>query len=296
MIYLLLEDDANTIDSFLDPFYKHYHKTCVRTLNRYTKIEDIAQYSRPPLISDGWLLICYKVNKALYDKLALQNNNTIIIKTDKRKEAVDLNYYLDEQAIPHKFIDNSVIKKEKVIEFIIKELSVTEKDAEYLYKRHNGYLKEIKISVAALKNLPNVTQSDIKNFTIKRENISYFNVTEFLLGIAKPTVTYTKIVKMLYQYQYGIKHLIDYLIASTNDYLTVYAMIDSGKLTMKNYLSVRNNIKELKNFSEYQLLKIIESYNQVSVDRLLFVNTTLKTIKKRKQGILGIISLLRAVR
>lgn len=297
MIVVLLENPTNVISSVLNKFYAKYPKSCRGFISDKTPNERVVVYNHPPLLSSGWLLMCTgRVTRTLIKRIGkLPENNIIIFQVESQRDCQAVQQELSSVDLEFMLIDNYKIKKEEVISYICTSLKVSKLDADYLYKRHDGYVRDIMTSVKALSLLPYVTRVEIKKFTVASSRLRLYDISNYLLGLSESKVSYEKVIQLVYQYQYGFDYLLKSIADTLEEYLHVYKYLDDGALNITNYREFKAESVDsvIKGYSEYRLMKVIESYQLVSVEKVYFVLHAVKGFNNDSFGVVQLIDLLR---
>lgn len=291
MIYILIEQQGNVINSVEAEFITRFHKSSIVQFGDEKISESqCTRFSNPPIFDVGWLIICSQVSTKIL-KLLRPDKNTILIKiTRKSKLQATIEHLGDSQ---YSVIDNYHVDKQIVIDWVCGKLNVTKQLAVYLYNRAAGSLKDIESAVRVLSNLETVHRNDITNTVQKRNSVSISDLVEYMLGVSE-RANYNDIMQFIYDFRNASKWLKESIIKELQIYQLVYSMMDQGVLTLKNYLDViqQSENKNLKNVSQYRMKRIISHHDYISLELVAYSITLLNTYSN-KNCLCGITNLLK---
>lgn len=285
MIYILLENTINGACSLLEELRSKYKSETIVNLTRNTKLTSLDVYATKPLTSAGWLFVCHdclESNICLrLNALADEQGNMVIFSTNSEKNAKPIRERLTDLKIKYKIINNLHPDREAVIQYVLKNLNTEYDVAEYLCKRCGDYLPVIVDNVYLLDSLEEVTKEDIKRYTKAHNDLPIYSLMDFIMQ-SDDNMTYSKAIKIVYQYRYGYSHLVSYLQESFKEYVEVYKAINSAELHYGNIASFikETDNKTVHNLSEYKVRKILNAYSHTSFERLLFLNSHIQTLSK----------------
>lgn len=298
MFIVLLENINNTILSEVDTFTKHYPRSSIKRITKYTTLEELHSLAHKPLLSIGWLIICQDTDlKNSYMKFleGLDQSNLVLFRITSEQKCNSLLSALKADKVPYKVINNYKLKEEKVISYVYQNLNITKSDAKYLCTRSGYYLPEVVKNVQTLKVLPKITKPVIRKYTEDRRSIAVYELVNYLIGIDGKT-TYEDCMKLVYYYRYGFEHLLKTTLAQVTLYIKVYKLILDGELTLANYKIKKKDVadKEISSLHDFRLYKIIESFDKISYDYLILLQLKLKQISpKFYLGIFDFVTLLK---
>lgn len=203
MFIVLLENINNTILSEVDTFTKHYPRSSIKRITKYTTLEELHSLAHKPLLSIGWLIICQDTDlKNSYMKFleGLDQSNLVLFRITSEQKCNSLLSALKADKVPYKVINNYKLKEEKVIRYVYQNLNITKSDAKYLCTRSGYYLPEVVKNVQTLKVLPKITKPVIRKYTEDRRSIAVYELVNYLIGIDGKT-TYEDCMKLVYYYR-----------------------------------------------------------------------------------------------
>jgi hypothetical protein len=291
MIFVLLEQENNVIAPMIPKLTASINKSCVKYIQNKVKVDQILCYKELPLFERGWFLVYSGIDKSVIKFLCSLDTSTVVLKQVSKSKCEATIALLKSLKLDYKFIDNWEIKKQTKIDYILREISVDNKDAEYLYNRTRGYTKAIVEGVSALKTLNNITREDIRALVPKSDRYGLLDLYKYLILSPDCTMGYSDAVLIIYRYRYGFQYVKDFLLGNLTTAMEVYGYIASGELTITNYREV--HAKLITTITEYQVYKIIEQYNRVSYEYLYFLYTSISKLSKGDTGIYMLLNILR---
>lgn len=293
MIYLLLEEENNLINSVITKLSSKMRASSVVRLHRKIEESDVLKYKQPPMFDNGWFIVYDGNNNSVIKTLCSYDKNVTIIQAHTYSAGEKLMSDMASASLSFKIIDNLKIPKEEKLAYIRRELSLSETDVNYLYNRTRGYTKNLVQAVLSLKALPQINRSIIKAVVPKTSRYGLGDVFLFLIG-ADTKIKYEECIEVIYRYRYATEFLKEFLQKNIKAYLEIYELLSKGTLTLYNYKELRlsKDYKILTTFSEYQLYKVIERYKNISYEYLYFLSLNIAKIPPYSRGILAIINLL----
>lgn len=293
MIYLLLEEENNLINSVITKLSSKMRASSVVRLHRKIEESDVLKYKQPPMFDNGWFIVYDGNNNSVIKTLCSYDKNVTIIQAHTYSAGEKLMSDMASASLSFKIIDNLKIPKEEKLAYIRRELSLSETDVNYLYNRTRGYTKNLVQAVLSLKALPQINRSIIKAVVPKTSRYGLGDVFLFLIG-ADTKIKYEECIEVIYRYRYATEFLKEFLQKNIKAYLEIYELLSNGTLTLYNYKELRlsKDYKILTTFSEYQLYKVIERYKNISYEYLYFLSLNIAKIPPYSRGILAIINLL----
>lgn len=293
MIYLLLEEENNLINSVITKLSSKMRASSVVRLHRKIEESDVLKYKQPPMFDNGWFIVYDGNNNSVIKTLCSYDKNVTIIQAHTYSAGEKLMSDMVSASLSFKIIDNLKIPKEEKLAYIRRELSLSETDVNYLYNRTRGYTKNLVQAVLSLKALPQINRSIIKAVVPKTSRYGLGDVFLFLIG-ADTKIKYEECIEVIYRYRYATEFLKEFLQKNIKAYLEIYELLSKGTLTLYNYKELRlsKDYKILTTFSEYQLYKVIERYKNISYEYLYFLSLNIAKIPPYSRGILAIINLL----
>lgn len=293
MIYLLLEEENNLINSVITKLSSKMRDSSVVRLHRKIEESDVLKYKQPPMFDNGWFIVYDGNNNSVIKTLCSYDKNVTIVQAHTYSAGEKLMSDMVSASLSFKVIDNLKIPKEEKLAYIRRELSLSETDVNYLYNRTRGYTKNLVQAVLSLKALPQINRSIIKAVVPKTSRYGLGDVFLFLIG-ADTKIKYEECIEVIYRYKYATEFLKEFLQKNIKAYLEIYELLSKGTLTLYNYKELRlsKDYKILTTFSEYQLYKVIERYKNISYEYLYFLSLNIAKIPSYSRGILAIINLL----
>lgn len=293
MIYLLLEEENNLINSVITKLSSKMRASSVVRLHHKIEESDVLKYKQPPMFDNGWFIVYDGNNNSVIKTLCSYDKNVTIVQAHTYSAGEKLMSDMASASLSFKIIDNLKIPKEEKLAYIRRELSLSEADVNYLYNRTRGYTKNLVQAVLSLKALPQINRSIIKAVVPKTSRYGLGDVFLFLIG-ADTKIKYEECIEVIYRYRYATEFLKEFLQKNIKAYLEIYELLSKGTLTLYNYKELRlsKDYKILTTFSEYQLYKVIERYKNISYEYLYFLSLNIAKIPSYSRGILAIINLL----
>lgn len=293
MIYLLLEEENNLINSVITKLSSKMRDSSIVRLHRKIEESDVLKYKQPPMFDNGWFIVYDGNNNSVIKTLCSYDKNVTIVQAHTYSAGEKLMSDMVSASLSFKVIDNLKIPKEEKLAYIRRELSLSETDVNYLYNRTRGYTKNLVQAVLSLKALPQINRSIIKAVVPKTSRYGLGDVFLFLIG-ADTKIKYEECIEVIYRYRYATEFLKEFLQKNIKAYLEIYELLSKGTLTLYNYKELRlsKDYKILTTFSEYQLYKVIERYKSISYEYLYFLSLNIAKIPSHSRGILAIINLL----
>lgn len=293
MIYLLLEEENNLINSVITKLSSKMRASSVVRLHHKIEESDVLKYKQPPMFDNGWFIVYDGNNNSVIKTLCSYDKNVTIVQAHTYSAGEKLMSDMASASLSFKIIDNLKIPKEEKLAYIRRELSLSETDVNYLYNRTRGYTKNLVQAVLSLKALPQINRSIIKAVVPKTSRYGLGDVFLFLIG-ADTKIKYEECIEVIYRYRYATEFLKEFLQKNIKAYLEIYELLSKGTLTLYNYKELRlsKDYKILTTFSEYQLYKVIERYKSISYEYLYFLSLNIAKIPSHSRGILAIINLL----
>lgn len=293
MIYLLLEEENNLINSVITKLSSKMRASSVVRLHHKVEESDVLKYKQPPMFDNGWFIVYDGNSNSVIKTLASYDKNVTIIQAHTYSAGEKLMSDMASASLSFRIIDNLKIPKEEKLAYIRRELSLSETDVNYLYNRTRGYTRNLVQAVLSLKALPQINRSIIKAVVPKTSRHGLGDVFLFLIG-ADTKIKYEECIEVIYRYRYATEFLKEFLQKNIKAYLEIYELLSKGTLTLYNYKELRlsKDYKILTTFSEYQLYKVIERYKSISYEYLYFLSLNIAKIPSYGRGILAIINLL----
>ncbi len=277
MIYVLLEQEQNVINSVEDEFIQKFKKSSVRRFgNEKVAAASLVEFKTPPLFDSCWLIIC---GNRMISNLAqlIPDKNVVLIKITKKGDLTKTIESLG--SWEYEVIDNYKVESSVVIEWVMKQLGINEKLAKYLYNRVQGNLKGVVEGTRKLALLPKVTQTSIRETVREYNGVSVYSIVKYMLGIEE-RVQYEQIMQMLYDFRYATNWLTTSILRELKLYCFIYDAMDAGELTLLNYHEFLRNCSDsvVRNLQPYRVKKLIESHAWVSTELVYFLRFRIEAL------------------
>ena len=206
MIYLLLEEENNLINSVITKLSSKMRDSSVVRLHRKIEESDVLKYKQPPMFDNGWFIVYDGNNNSVIKTLCSYDKNVTIVQAHTYSAGEKLMSDMVSASLSFKVIDNLKIPKEEKLAYIRRELSLSETDVNYLYNRTRGYTKNLVQAVLSLKALPQINRSIIKAVVPKTSRYGLGDVFLFLIG-ADTKIKYEECIEVIYRYRYDTEFL-----------------------------------------------------------------------------------------
>lgn len=294
MIIILAEEMRYPIGSFIDRAKKTFPVTSIINCTRDNYEAVVKRVSKPPSLSRGWLIFANlgarNLSSALVSDLEREHNSVIFI-VRNRDSLREFSITLEELGFSYETVDNLSPSKELIVNYVLSQLNITEKDATYLVNRHNSYLQKISESVEILRPLPKVTRADIKKYTQRSADISFDDLFKYIIG--QEQISHGSAVSLVKRYRYGIKFLVKFITGRFEFYEKVYDYVLSGQLSLINYIEFVNERKqEFKSVSQYNVKTAVEAVGIVSHEKLIQLKAMYDKELEGEPSVLGVLGLL----
>lgn len=305
MNFILLDDDL-PVGNFLDKVYEKYPKSCRLYLNKRNFKENLHYLDERPILLSHYLVILAKGTNVKQVIEAMKTNNLVILQVKNEDEVKEYSIELDKAKIQYRYIDNTKKRDMDVINWVMKELPISEKDARYLCNRHavsiskvtsksfgSFNIRAVVNSVNILRPFETINRKIIKTYTDKRLHGSINQVVDSLLGLS--TLPKAKVIEIIERYQYGIDFLLKFINDQLENYLLMYKLIEEGEVSYENYKEYQpqNEYSDYSKISEYRRKKILDAYAKVSFELLYFTKLRVKLIPHKRTSIYELIALLK---
>lgn len=277
MIYVLLEQEQNVINSVEDEFIQKFKKSSIRRFgNEKVAAASLVEFKTPPLFDSCWLIIC---GNRMISNLAqlIPDRNVILIKITKKGDLTKTIESLG--SWEYEVIDNYKVESSVVIEWVMKQLGINEKLAKYLYNRVQGNLKGVVEGTRKLALLPKVTQTSIRETVREYNGVSVYSIVKYMLGVEE-RVQYEQIMQMLYDFRYATNWLVTSILRELKLYCFIYDAMDAGELTLLNYHEFLRNCSDntVRSLQPYRVKKLIESHAWVSTELVYFLRFRIEAL------------------
>ena len=293
-ILILKNETIINFHSLMDDLYERYPSISRVYLGKDNFKDVCKTITAPPILTKNWLIVT-NAKVPSNNLLQLMNTQNIVCIIARNKDDVtNIANIAKQNDIDLHYVDESKPKRNDVLTFIRTNLKITIKDATYLYNRTGGYLPLIAESVALLQGFNPVTRENIKEYTVRSVNNSFYIIIESLLGLnpkARP-----KAIAILHKYRYGFKYILNYVKKELGKYNLIFQAISRGDLGYDNYRKystiLTNYTTDKISLSEYQVKKILDAYSIVSQDFLTLILAEVNAIPAKNFAVFHLINLL----
>lgn len=296
MILVILEKTMDGICSAKNVLYEKYPMSARMYVTSRTDTAQLRRLETQPLLCPGWLIETdYDVGKDKLRKIGtLPDCNMVIINAANIKQFDKVKELLHQLNLSFKVVDNRVPPEGQIMGYISNELTIAEDAARYLIKKYHSYLPDIVAAVNTLKQFSFVDKQIAKRYSPEANPLALYELVGYLIGY-NSRITYNEAVHIVYDYRYGSAHLLTYLSETLMQYVLVYEQIELGLLSAENVTEFKRgaSINEIKDLNSYQILRMIDSYSSVSMEKLWYVYLKVKSIKKDRYSLYKLIYLLK---
>lgn len=293
MIYLVLENEYNVIDSFSQKFIARYPRECrVRVSTSRVPSQIVEQVRRPPLFRKNWLILCSdRVPRSAVDGLSPEQNTILITVNSRAKYDRVVEQFREHPYL--KCVDNYRLDTEVVVKWVCDSLQCASDDAKFLYDRVGGSLKDVVSNVQLLSVQRPVDRATMRRFVQAAPKARISDVVPFLLGTSE-RVTFNEIVQLLYLFRFAVPFVIDTAVSELEDWVVIFQAIESGRLTLQNFRHWREQNNQIaKRVSEYKLKQVVEAHGSVSLEKVYYYLLQLNCIRKSPNAIFKLILLMK---
>lgn len=290
MNLLLLESPTHCIEPFLSKV-KGYPNSSKININKNNYFECLKILDNPPVLTKKWLVVISpRLSSKQIASIMERDNNNVVPLSSKIKWQ-ELGEELKELGIPYKLLDNLNPPKDVILAYIQKELNVDLDMAKYIGGRHRYHLPKVMETVTILSDLETITKKDVREYTTRFKNIWISSITENILGIDTKT-SKKRLVELIYDFRYGFDYVLSTVKSELELYEYVYSRMIEGVLTLENYLDYESYNKKYNDLPDFRKLKLIESFDVVSYDKLYYVKTKVESIEGKTSNIYKLIKLI----
>lgn len=290
MNLLLLESPTHCIEPFLSKV-KGYPNSSKININKNNYFECLKILDNPPVLTKKWLVVISpRLSSKQIASIMERDNNNVVPLSSKIKWQ-ELGEELKELGIPYKLLDNLNPPKDVILAYIQKELNVDLDMAKYIGGRHRYHLPKVMETVTILSDLETITKKDVREYTTRFKNIWISSITENILGIDTKT-SKKRLVELIYDFRYGFDYVLSTVKSELELYEYVYSRMIEGVLTLENYLDYESYNKKYNDLPDFRKLKLIESFDIVSYDKLYYVKTKVESIEGKTSNIYKLIKLI----
>lgn len=305
-IFLILLEHEVNICSEYNKILSGYSKSSIARINNRTTLDLISKYDTPPLLSEGWLLLCdSSLREDQIKKLGTLdpiNLFLFVVRTMQKKEL--LVSKLISCKIKYSVLDNYNPNKENVLEEIQKEIRIEDTAAEFLYKRYHGYLPKIAKAIQALLPLAEtqdkeINKADIRRFTEPATEYFLSDLAEYLLGLkgADSFMKYENAVGIIKNYRYALGHVIEYLQTYVVQHLEIFKILETNECLLEDIKEFKKcaSADKIKSLTTWQITKYAEHYGKISYDKLMYVKHYIDNLSSNEFAICQLIFLVKVI-
>ncbi len=290
MNLLLLESPSHCIEPFLSKV-KGYPNSSKINVNKNNYFECLKILDSPPVLTKKWLVVISpRLSSKQIASIMERDNNNVVPLSSKIKWQ-ELGEELKELGVQYKLLDNLNPPKDVILNYIQKELNVDLDMAKYIGGRHRYHLPKVMETVTILSDLETITKKDVREYTTRFKNIWISSITENILGIDTKT-SKKRLVELIYDFRYGFDYILSTVKSELELYEYVYSRMIEGELTLENYLDYESYNKKYNDLPDFKKLKMIESFDVVSYDKLYYIKTKVESIEGKTSNIYKLIKLI----
>ncbi len=289
MNLLLAENSNYCIEPFMERLSSIPNSSKI-TINTRNYFECLQLLKTSPVLTQKWLCILSHRLSLSQMKSILEKDNLNIIMVENKAKFSELSQALLEEGIQFKSYNNLQPPKDKVIEYVHKNLKVDYDTAKYICGRHGYYLPKVFESVAILENVDDIDKKSIQSYTQRYNSVYLTSITDKLLGLDK--ISTKKIVECIHRFRYGFDFLLKSIKKDLDIYEYVFTEISFGSLTLENYLEFQGEHKGYNSLPDFRKKKIILSYEKLSYEKLYFIKLKVEAIESNPSNIYKLIRLL----
>lgn len=294
MLIVLYESPSNIILPFLDNLLKKYPSSSVANVTRKDKWVDLeAKYSKPPLFTAGWLLLCApNVRVDNLTRLSAMNGNYVVVRVTSAATRDELIGNLKD--VKFTLVDNYNLTETEVKEWISAELNCSNEITNAIYERTSGKLKAVIAAVQNLSVLDDITKTDIATYVRAVNFASVDDIVPYMLGIGKRK--YKQVIDVIRQYQYATSWLTTFIIKQLDEYLELWTLHGLGELTDTNIEKLKEDgtLSSLKKVSVPKIRSRLKHFDEVSIEYLIYIRSQMASFNpKDRLTIFKIINLVK---
>lgn len=296
MLLCLIESETNIIKPLLPEFTSKFPtEYVIHVRSRKLSASELERLQHKPLLCKQWCIVLHSSGFPVVDAKKLAEKNFVIWQVDNKKIAAKLQSGYEGLRI----LDNSILKEEDVIAWIRKELSVynaasgtqievSKKDAQYLYRRVDGYVDYLVQAVGVLKfelgrgEHTVFSQALAHRYVTKVSPVKRFHIRNILLG-GQCTFPEYMIAAYLSRGLYDWKSLRDYIMHEIKNYEAVFEAEMQGDLDMHNLHQYMKENPSLE-LTDKELQSILLAHRKISYEWLLYLETYVSQLRDDALG------------
>lgn len=292
MNIILAEDYRYPIGSFIEQVKKKFPPTSIVYCNARTAEDVLKKIKLPPVFSPSWLIISTArgLGDYFFTKPHSDRDYTVyVVRTEEESELLWRKF--KSLGIDFKRIDNLHPSDSELMNYVIDNLGLKYRDAEFLINRVRKSPARLAQAVDILSTLPSVSKKDIERYVEPRTDLSFNRMFEYIIGQPPPVIPgqkwisqtkESKVFDLVKQYEYAPKFLMNFIVTRFEHYLLVYDKALLGLLDMANYKEFIKSNSEFEKVSEYTVKRALEALGHVSYG--LLYNLYLLYKKELEEG------------
>lgn len=293
MNFILAEDFKYPLTSFRELITEKFPQSSIINCNKTNISSVLKTVDKPPPFTKGWLIFVNSrdISPDVINVLGSGDNCAVYVVNNQESLDLLVQTFM-ESKVKFQTINNLNPSKESILRYIEKTLNVDTELAQYIYRRHRGYVPKIVETVEIMLVHGIVTKADIKKYTTASTSLSWDGLFQHIIGV-KPASS-KKVMALVKQYQYGMKYLLKFLVKRFELYIMVHELAAMGELSLSNYKEYRRaNAKKFKDVTDYRVQVALESIGVVSYEKLVYLYLLYKRLDKSTIAVGEFLALLR---
>lgn len=296
MLYLIYELERSPIGSFEDSLNVGPPSSKLSLVDDTFDIVFEALKTKPLLTSTWTVSISPYMERSKIVRLLNEygnSNNIFIIKCTNKGKFTDIENTLIENKINYSLIDNSIVDKSYLVDFIKRNINYVDEDIPMMIcKRVRYNVQKVINAVDILSTLDVVNKDTVKRFVDTASSSGFFDITLSLLGLSVKS-SKSKVLNLMYQYRYGYKYIFRSVKKDLNDFRIIYNYILDGELSMDNMLDFQpKGDSNFKKISKYKKRVIIESFQFLSLEKLYIIQSLVENIPETWRDYYNLVNLV----
>lgn len=281
MIVLVYEDFKTINKSILGALKERVPKSATMYSSGDNIDSIVTSLSTKPIMSEKWLVIV-TVRELKKPLLRLANYDALVVFLFRRKGDFDTALEtVNTEGIQCSAINNMLVSKETMLAYVETEANVPADIAKFICYRHNFYQQKVMETVEFI-NLTGIRDKKaISEYTRASNSITYQEVFDYIIGVRKEAfirrnlerkVTPKKVYSFLYEYRFGYKHLLKYIVKRMELYLIVFNEAIVGNLSLENYSDYKRTVESLEKQPDYLIKRALQDMQWISLDHLFLLS------------------------
>ena len=229
------------------------------------KIFHIDFPSKPPPLTDKWVLFIYLDNKKIVKQLqearkCINIAHCVFISSD---HSGTVQGFLAENNFTFKVINNLSISSEDMLNYIKRNLQVSEDVAKKILLKSNRYEPFVMKNVSTLSILDSndLTIKNIDKYLAESNEISFQYLYWFIMT---KEGDYKKVLSLVYRYRNNTRVLCNFLEKRLKKEIFLFEEILDGNLSRENYVIYA----EKNNFPYYTIQKTLKLFQILTLEEL----------------------------